>query len=123
LSFNARSRMTMRCTIERNMHPGATDPLQRDGFGQAPPQWQDVGGLIPCFAWAGGGENRTRVAPERVVAIDTPGMMLPLGTDVRQDDRIAGVWDRRGNEIFGAFTIDDIFRRKGYLLLSLQEFK
>jgi len=85
--------------------------------------WQDIGGLYPCYAWATGGSGKTRVAPERVVAIDTPGMMLPLGTDIRQDDRIAGVFDRMGNKLFGAFTIDDVFFRRDHIELSLQDFK
>jgi len=124
LRMSARSRMTMRCTIERNLAPGTVDPTRRDGFGQGgTPVWQDIGGLFPCYAWAAGGSGKTRVAPERVVAIDTPGMMLPLGTDIRPDDRIAQVLDRSGNQLFGAFTIDDVFHRRDHIELSLQEYK
>jgi len=124
MSYNARSRMTMRCTIQRDRAIGNTDPTQQDGFGQGgTPDWQDIGGLWPCYAWVGGEGLKMKVAPERVISVGGTFVMFPKGTDVRIDDRISAVYDRLGNQIFGLFLLDYVYVRKNYIVAGTQEYK
>ena len=110
----ARSMMKMRCTIERNLE------TERDGFGQKDADWRMIAGGVPCHCWAG----RNPSVPQseaRTVTRDAPGMILPMGTDVKATDRIGMVTDRKGKQLFPAMGIDAVLPRVTHLELRLRE--
>jgi len=51
----------------------------------------------------------------------TPGMIVPLHTDVLNTDRVQQVVDRAGNVIFGLMRIDSVDPRTTHLELRLLE--
>jgi hypothetical protein len=120
-SSPARSKMKMRCAIERNF--SVTDAAEdKDGFGQKLQDWRELHPSLPCHCWAGAsGGKHTGAAEFRTVTTDMPGMIIPLGTDVRATDRVAWVKDRLGNDLFPAMRIDAVMPRITHLELRLLE--
>ena len=115
--MQARQRMTMRATIERNANP------LRDSYGQKPPDWQVLAEDVACYVWAGStGGRHTDSANDRTVVVDGPGAMFPTGTDIKDDDRLSTVADRRGVELFSELYVDGTLHRKDHLAVSLREY-
>ena len=110
-----RSRMTHRCTIERNQ----TVALDANGNEQAA-VWATHIADQPCYYY----HSRRWVAEqqgERNVRVYGHQALLPLGTDVDEADRINGISDRRGTIVAGgAFNIAAIVRKPDHLLLRLE---
>jgi len=119
--MQARQRMTMRATIERN-----TVPLE-DNYGQpGPPDWVVQEEDVACYVWAGGtgigGGRMTDKADNRTVVIDGPSAIFPKGTDIKDDDRLSTVTDRRGVELFSELYVDGTMHRKDHLAVGLREY-
>ena len=109
----ARSRMTMRATVQRN---GAS----ADGYGsKGPPAWADLGDPVPCYAWHGTSRRSFGVPIE--IGIVRGSMFVPLGTDITKNDRISTIKDRRGTEIFGRMDIDGVETRRAHLEVRLRK--
>ena len=109
----------MRCVTQRN----AT--TTEDDYGQtATPDWEDYLTDLPCFVWyTKGAARKTRTEDKITMTLDLAKMICPLDTDITAADRIASVMDRKYEELFGAFSIDSIHRRKDHYDLTLTEVK
>ena len=116
--MRARQRMTMRATIERNAVP------LEDNYGQpGPPDWQVLAEGVACYVWAGStGGKHTNNAKDRTVVVDGPGAIFPTGTDIKDDDRLSTVADRRGVELFSELYVDRTLHRKDHLAVGLREY-
>ena len=106
--MSARSMMTMRALVVRNMQ------ADRDTFNQkAQPDWQPVGPEIPCFVWAGPVGGKHAVASgELVMIIDMPGAVFPKSANVCNGDRLKEVRDRLGQMLFEDLVVESIFPRR-----------
>jgi hypothetical protein len=112
--------MTMRATTQRNanLYPTATNV---DPYGnKVTPDWEDYLTWLPCYVWYGSG-GTLRQEDKDTITVDTARLICPLDTDILITDRIAGITDRLGVDLFGAFTIRVIHRRKDHLEISLSE--
>ena len=86
------ARFTMLALVERNQ------AITTDGWGQPDtPDFVSTGAALPCFIYSTGTsqiEDGQKIAP-----IEDLRIMCALGADLRDDDEIASVTDRRGTEI------------------------
>lgn len=57
----------------------------------------------------------------RTVQTDMPGMIVPLGTDVKRTDRIGVVTDKGRKVLFPTMGIDAVMLRSTHLELRLRE--
>lgn len=110
----ARQRMTMRTTIERDQ--ATADPYGSPG----PPDWQTLESDVPCYVWAEAA--RKMISDTQTVTLDHPGAIVPLGTDITEEDRLASITDRRGTQLFPLFYVDAVMRRKDHLELRLRDY-
>lgn len=109
-----RSRMIHRTTIERN-----TGSIDDDLGAEEIPDW-DTPHLEdqPCFFYAIAGQE---ILEDRAVQLAKLRMLLPLDTDVHEGDRINGVVDRLGNDIFtGIMMIRSVLPHHSHLELDLE---
>lgn len=89
LGYTLNRLLTEQAVIERNM-------AGQDAYGaDRPDDWQ-LHVTVACLSWwdrsAGvRSANRTYVDPARTVPISQGGMLLPLGTDVTEKDRITQI--------------------------------
>lgn len=110
----SRGRMTMRAAVERD---GATGT--NDWNGPATPSFAALA-TYPCFVWAR--QAREVVDGRKDVSVEDWRVMFPLGTDVLEGDEIAGITDRRGNEIIaGRFRIGTLLRKARHLEAALEK--
>lgn len=120
-SSPARGMMKMRATFERNASLQAAGATDLDGFGQKLQDWRELP-LVPCWAWHGASSGRhTTMGEARTVTTDMPGIIVPLGTDLVETDRLRQVRDRAGNEVFGAMGIDAVLSRATHIEVRLRE--
>lgn len=95
----------MRADVERNTASG-TDAWNNP----VAPSFTALG-TYPCWVWSKSG--REIVDGEKTAAVEDLRIMLPLGTDVREDDEIARITDRKGTELIpGRLKIDAPPQRK-----------
>jgi len=86
-----RSRMTHRCTIER-------DGAGSDAEGNpATPAWATHLSAQPCFYWSASEVEAVDVT--RTAVVEDGRLLLPKGTDVTERDRVNGITDRLGNAV------------------------
>lgn len=103
--------MTHRAVIERN----SADVADR----YAVPGWATFIAAQPCFLYVSGG--REVVAPDRTADVDVSKMIVPLGADIENTDRINGVADRLGNPVFaGLLNITDVLPHHDHIELTLE---
>jgi hypothetical protein len=119
-SSPARNRMTMRVTFERNFSQLTARNTDVDGFGQKLSDWRELS-TVSCWAWAGrSGGKSTTVGEVRTLTKDSPGMIVPLHTDVNEQDRVQAVFDRAGAVVFGIMGIDGVTQRQTHIELTLR---
>ena len=112
----SRLSLTHRCTIERQQAAAA------GRWGQTPPPsvapWEDHLVDVPCRASATTGKE---YASDGVTLVDIVSvrLLLPLGTDVTTEDRIASVTDRGGNSQEGPLGVRAILSHRDHLELIL----
>ena len=113
--MSTRQRMRHRAIIERNGN------LTPDAYGQPDvPIWYVHVGGAPCYFWEPSAQ-RGEIAGERNADIYAHRLLLPLGVDITEEDRVNGVTDRRGQTISdGVFGITQIVRKPDHLLLVLE---
>lgn len=105
LAYTLQRLLTMLAVIER-------DQATVDGYGQQTrSDWQPAG-TIPCRLWWFRGEairsaQRLYVDPARTVPVDEGGLMVPLGVDVTERDRVKRLlWAADGSPyVEGPFAI------------------
>lgn len=113
----ARGAMNMRAAIERDANAGMTDP----GGQPVPPDFQPHLSGLPCRTWFEQREEITQDIRKNIV-IEERRMVVPLATDIIEDDRVVQVTDRLGSEIFsGSARIESVGRRQDHLALLLQK--
>lgn len=112
--MTARSRMTQRALVERNT-PGATDD---SGNPTAPGTWATHIAALAC--WLYGSTEKEAITEEKTAVITDLRLMVPLSADVTEQDRVAGITDRRGTVIeSGLLHIDTVLRKRSHLQLSV----
>ena len=113
--MSARTAMRHRCTTQRNQAPA-------DEWGApGPPDWQPNLSDQPCHAWLDAA--RRVIGPDQDVMVVDIRLLMPLGSDVKESDRVAQVTDRLGTTtvVAGPLLIDTIGQRKDHLVLLLKE--
>lgn len=110
----ARSAMVHRALVERDMQE------QTDAWNQtAAPDWRTHLHDLACRVWYDNGDEIQDGA--KVAAVNRMRAIVPLGTDISVEDRIAAVTDRLGAELFaGPLRITAVARRRDHLALSLE---
>lgn len=111
--MSARIRMTMRATIQRNM--AGLNPYGD----KAKADWQYYG-EVPCHIWEKSGS--TILENGKVVTVNMPIGIMSNIIDIDEDDRILGVADRRGRQLFGTMYIDTILKHKDHISLRLKKY-
>ena len=112
--MSARTQLAHRCTLERDA--ARTIP---DGYGlPSDPDWQPLQADLPCFLWSTA--ERELITGERSAVIEDLRMLVPLGTDVTERDRVSAVSDRLGNVVrAGTMGIAAVMRKHDHLELAL----
>lgn len=114
--MSARATMRHRALIERNNSDQAPD----DSWGGEPePDWKPHLQNLPCKTWFKAGREVTDI---KVVAVEDRRMIVPLGTDITELDRVARVTDRRGVRVLfdGPARIESVGARADHLELTLE---
>jgi hypothetical protein len=112
--MTARSRMTQRAVVQRATTSGTDDSGNPNG----PATWATHIAALAC--WLYGSTEKEAVAEETTAVVTDLRLMVPLATDVTEQDRIAGVTDRRGTVIeAGILEIDTVLQKRSHLQLSL----
>jgi len=112
--MSARSRMSQRALVQRATAP-ATDDSGNPG---GPVSWATHIAALAC--WLYGSVEKEAVSEETTAVVTDLRLMVPLAADVTEQDRIAGVTDRRGTVIeAGILEIDTVLRKRTHLQLSL----
>ena len=112
--MSARSQMAHRCTLERDAAHGTPD-----GYGlPGDPNWQPLTVALPCWLWSTA--ERELIGGQKSEVIEDLRMLVPMGTDVTERDRVNGVTDRLGNWIRrGAMGITAVMAKHDHLELVL----
>jgi hypothetical protein len=104
LAYTLTRLLTMQALIQR-------DVAGIDGYGAAAGHDWQPHLTVPCRLWWFRGEGirsaqRLYVDPARLVPVDEGGLLIPLGVDVTEQDRVSGLLDKAGEPyIDGPFTI------------------
>jgi hypothetical protein len=110
----SRVALTQRCTIDRDANAATTGAWGTPSS----PDWQPHLTDVPCRAWASSG--RENVADGTTVTpVEDARVIVPLGTDVTDADRIASVTFRGGTAQDGPLGIRAVLARSSYLELVL----
>lgn len=100
-------------TIQRDTNAGSVI----DGVQQAP-SWSDHLTDLPCRAWTSTG--REQLDPTTSIVVEDMRCVVPLGTDVTEQDRLNGVTDAYGQTVIdGLAGIRAVIARKDHLELTL----
>jgi len=99
-------RLTMRAIVERNTAVG------KDSWGQpAAPVWAPLPPPLPCFAWSS--QSREAIDGDKTAMIEDIRIMVGLGADLREDDELTAITDRKGNVLIpGRLKVDGPVQRK-----------
>jgi hypothetical protein len=105
-----------RCAIERNTNLGSDD-----GWGNPlPPSWESHLEDQPCFSWPASQRAVSHEGTLTAVLIEVK-LLLPLGTDVTEGDRIDAISDR-GEPLYGGpLSIHAVLPRRDHIELILSK--
>lgn len=108
--------MTMRAVLERNTAT-ARDPYG----GPVAPTWAPLA-TVPCRVWHDARPVALVADGDKTARVQPLLCALPLGTDVRETDRVARIQDRLGRLLHdGPLRIVSALRRRtGYLEAQLE---
>ena len=115
----------MRAGVERQMHHRCTiqrNTATKDSLNNPlPADWNDLTADVPCYVWQGASKGETR-AVDLVAVVNQWRMLLPIGTDITEADRLSSIVDEFGVQWnTKPVTIQAIARRNTHLLLVLDE--
>ena len=103
-----------RAVVERNISSG-------DAYGAPnPADWQ-YHSTVRCRLWWSHSTgirsaNRTYVSQNRSVPVSQGGMIVPLGTNITEQDRITQVIDANGNVLYDAvFTVTSVINNETHI--------
>lgn len=98
-------RFTMRADVERNGAAG------QDAWGQPVAAAFAPLATVKCFIWSG--SAREIVDGDKSANVEAVRGMFPLGTDLRADDELARVTDKRGQVLIaGRLKVDGPVQHK-----------
>ena len=100
-----RSLMRHRATVSRR-DPGDT----RDGLGQPIHSNVELHDNLPCRAWSQG--SKLIINVDKTVNIGRHAMIVPMGTDILEEDVVTRIRDRRDRLMFGnsIFRVDAVYQ-------------
>lgn len=111
--MSARAAMTMRAYIQRNMASG-TNALNLP----AAPDYQPFS-TTPCYAWSK--EDRRLNQNDKLIFVEDSQLIMPTGTDIRNDDQIQQITDRQGSVLFtGPFLIEGISPKRTHIVVAFR---
>lgn len=84
------------------------------------PDWQVVQAAVPCRVWMNAGKEA--VSDERTVVISDLRLLLAVGTDVSERDRIGTVEIHGEAAYVGPFVIELVIRQPDHLELILERY-
>jgi hypothetical protein len=103
------------CTVQRNANAGTTN-----GRGNPnPPDWQPHITSVMCRFYAAPVRETEHVEEAGVIAVANMKLLVPLGTDVTERDRISAITCRGASLAAGPFEIRAIIPRRSFLELTL----
>lgn len=94
------ARLTMRAQVLRNAATG------KDSWGNpVPANWQPQGTPLRCFVWSN--TSREAVDGDKTAMVEDLRGLFALGADLRADDELASVTDRKGVvQHYGRLKVD-----------------
>jgi len=108
--------MTHRCSTERD-EPGTV----RDGFNHPVTAPVAVLSDHPCY-WQSSSE-RFIADGQKVASVAAHMLLLPLDTDIKEQDRVTSIQDRRGRTLKGGkLRVLPLVRRETHLEAMLEEY-
>ena len=110
--------MTHRALVERDLGTA------RDGYGaKSAPTWSSHLASMVCFFYREGRSDSEEAERSRgTVHHDMLRMLVPLGTDILESDRINGVTERDGTVIeAGAMNITSVLHSHTHLELRVEK--
>ena len=110
---SSRANLTHRCDIERGSNAGVDS-----GGWENTPNWASHLANVPCRAWQPAGRE-VILEHDSIVIDDEIRLILPLGTDVTEQDRVRAVSYRGATIYSGPLQIRAILTRKDHLSLIL----
>jgi hypothetical protein len=111
---SSRLSLTHRCVIER-----AANAASLDEWGTPDPaDWQPHLSDQPCRAWASAGREAV-TDTTTIVVVEDLRLIVPLGTDVTEQDRIASVTSRGDTIQAGPLSIRGLLEHKDHIELVL----
>lgn len=111
---SSRVSLLHRTTVERDANAGTSD-----GWGQAQPaDWQAHLSDLPCRVWTRAGREQIDAATS-IVAEDMR-LVVELGTDVTEQDRLGDVTYRGDTIVAGPISIRAVVARKDHVELFLE---
>ena len=114
--MGARARMTMRCATERDTASADDDP-----YGAPVTTLTQPLTSAPCY-WQSRAE-RFVADGDKMVAVATHTMLLPLGADIHENDRVTSVRDREGKTLKDTkLRVMAVVRRESHLETMLEEY-
>lgn len=114
-----RFRMTHRAAVERNVIANTQDTYGNEQVAI----WVTHISAQPCYYWQPAA-MRAESQGERNVLVYGHQVLMPLGTDITEADRINGIYDRCGRVVSAdVFGITGIARKPDHLLLTLEVIK
>lgn len=114
--MNARTRMTMRCSSERQ---AATD--ETDAFGQPVTALMRVLNEHSCY-WQSRSEDFIANG-DKLVSIAVHTLLLPSGSDIEEQDVITAVRDRIGRDIKTTrMRVVSTLIKEGHIEARLEEY-
>lgn len=91
-----------------------------DGGGGSNPVWSAHLSDEPCRAWTDTTKQVTQ--PGDIIVVADSRISVPLGTDVRETDRVLSVTDRAGNDVLpGPMEIQTVASFTDHLELLVQQ--
>ncbi len=111
--------MTHRATVQRNT------PAGTDGFGgPGAAVWGSHIAALHCWFYAKGsvGVEREVIDGDKSVTLGSHKLLIPLGTDITEADRITAIDDRLGVSIMAnTMRIHSVTHRHNHLELEVEE--
>jgi len=113
--ISSRVALRHRCTIER-------DAASTDTWGNPDtPDWQAHLADVPCRVIVDAG--REPVDSDRTVVVVDLRLIVPLSTDVTEQDRVSEIVERGSDYTDGPLGIEAVLRRRTHLELLLRRLR
>ena len=109
--------MTRRALVERNT------VATTDGYGaKGKPTWTTLHESLPCWFYRQRRPGGEAVRLKGTVVREMLKLMVPLGTDITEADRINGITDRSGNVVeVGILNVTSVLDSHTHLELMLEK--